>query len=375
MNIEKIQELSFKGIPHSLRPTVWKLLLQTKKLEEGSNGKNYTWYLQQDPSAKVLEDINLDIGRTFSYHRLFKTKEGQNALRNVLIAYSNYNDLTPKEQKVGYCQGMNFVCATLLMTMTEEEAFWSFVAMMNRLEHYYQPEMAGLMRDDKIFNGLLHKNFPTLAKHFDQLKINTIIWTGKWFLVLFTDLKDWETVMRIWDIIMAKGNYSLIQISLAIFKCNSEQSLVKKSLEELMQFLLNPPIPSSADELLKEASAIDIENLVLEFSYDEAKSESKADTIEQPKKSLLSGLSSLIFGKPKKKEKSTTLPTFSLFSKPSAPITTTPAKRSLSSFKAQSEIFSSKLVSTTPITERRNGGMKRAADGELVSQVTKKPRL
>jgi hypothetical protein len=71
--------------------------------------------------------IQKDLHRTFPDHPLFDapTKYGQVALRNILTAYSAY------DSEVGYCQGMGFIAAILIMHMrTEEIAFWAFVAVM-----------------------------------------------------------------------------------------------------------------------------------------------------------------------------------------------------------------------------------------------------
>lgn len=53
-------------------------------------------------------------------HYLFRDKSGpgQTQLSNVLKAFSVYNT------QVGYCQGMGFVVALLLMHLDEEDAFW-----------------------------------------------------------------------------------------------------------------------------------------------------------------------------------------------------------------------------------------------------------
>ena len=58
---------------------------------------------------------------------------GVKQLTNVLQAYS------VKKPEVGYCQGMNFLVQRLLSVgMTEEEAFWTLVMM---IENYFPPDM------------------------------------------------------------------------------------------------------------------------------------------------------------------------------------------------------------------------------------------
>lgn len=72
------------------------------------------------------EDIILrDVNRTFPAHDFFKDDgNGQESLYKVSKAYSVY------DQEVGYCQGLSFIAASLLLHMPEEEAFSVLVAIM-----------------------------------------------------------------------------------------------------------------------------------------------------------------------------------------------------------------------------------------------------
>lgn len=55
-----------------------------------------------------------DVCRTFPDHTYFQMEDGKNALRRVLLAYSQRNT------NVGYCQAMNFIAGLLLLFMPEE---------------------------------------------------------------------------------------------------------------------------------------------------------------------------------------------------------------------------------------------------------------
>jgi hypothetical protein len=61
---------------------------------------------------------------------------GRQALRRVLRAYARRNPA------VGYCQSMNFLAATCLLAMPEEDAFWVLAALVeDRLAGYYDRAM------------------------------------------------------------------------------------------------------------------------------------------------------------------------------------------------------------------------------------------
>ncbi|KAI3677113.1 hypothetical protein L1987_86737 [Smallanthus sonchifolius] len=67
---------------------------------------------------KSKKQIEKDLPRTFPGHPALN-EEGRNSLRRLLLAYARHNP------DVGYCQGMNFFAAMLLLMMPEENAFWN----------------------------------------------------------------------------------------------------------------------------------------------------------------------------------------------------------------------------------------------------------
>ncbi len=64
---------------------------------------------------------------------------GVNSLRKVLRAYALRNE------KVGYCQSMNFICALLLFHLSEERAFWVMAAVIEDILpwDYYESSLIG----------------------------------------------------------------------------------------------------------------------------------------------------------------------------------------------------------------------------------------
>ena len=69
-----------------------------------------------------------DLPRTFPSHPWLATPDGQTALRRALRAFSIHCP------SVGYCQGLNFVCAIILLVMEkkEEDAFYVLSALIEK---------------------------------------------------------------------------------------------------------------------------------------------------------------------------------------------------------------------------------------------------
>ena len=94
---------------------------------------------------KVEEAIELDVRRTFPEHSRL-TADFVERMRRVLLAYSLRNP------EVGYCQGMNFVAASILLFVREEaDAFWLLAHIVEEVlpDHYVQ-SMVGHTVDRQV---------------------------------------------------------------------------------------------------------------------------------------------------------------------------------------------------------------------------------
>jgi Rab-GTPase-TBC domain len=85
----------------------------------------------------------------------------QASLGRVLKAYAIY------EPEVGYCQGMGFLVALLLMYMQEEDAFWCLVQICDGYDMYniFRAGLPKVIECLYVFERLLHHFLPKLNSH------------------------------------------------------------------------------------------------------------------------------------------------------------------------------------------------------------------
>ncbi|XP_049390410.1 uncharacterized protein LOC125854867 [Solanum stenotomum] len=144
--------------------------------------------------------IEKDLPRTFPGHPALD-EDGRNALRRLLTAYARHNPC------VGYCQTMNFFAGLLLLLMPEENAFWTLVGILDDyFDGYYSEEMIECQVDQLVLEVLVREKFPKLVNHLDYLGVQVAWVAGPWFLSIFMNMLPWESVLRVWDVLLFEGN-------------------------------------------------------------------------------------------------------------------------------------------------------------------------
>ncbi|KIY50347.1 RabGAP/TBC [Fistulina hepatica ATCC 64428] len=224
---DKLATAIAKGIPGTLRGMMWQLMAASKDVELENT---YVKLLKEtSPHEKA---ITRDLGRTFPHHAFFTDGHGigQENLFNVLKAYSLY------DPQVGYCQGLPFVVAILLLNMPDEEAFSLLVRLMHDygLQGHFLPEMPKLQL--RLFDRLMEEMLPVLHVHFLRQGIKSSMFCSQWYLTMFSYRFPLDAVFRIYDRCLASGIESILSFSIALLQAN-EEALLKMKFDEMLSFL------------------------------------------------------------------------------------------------------------------------------------------
>ncbi|KAB2063594.1 hypothetical protein ES319_A10G225600v1 [Gossypium barbadense] len=232
---EELEVLVRGGVPMALRGELWQAFVGVRArrvdnyyqdlLANETNCGNNTEQqsLQSDSKGSTTESIGgpekwkgqieKDLPRTFPGHPALDD-DGRNALRRLLTAYARHNP------SVGYCQAMNFFAALLLLLMPEENAFWTLMGIIDDyFDGYYSEEMIESQVDQLVFEELVRERFPKLVNHLDYLGVQVAWVTGPWFLSIFMNMLPWESVLRVWDVLLYEGNrVMLFRTALALME-------------------------------------------------------------------------------------------------------------------------------------------------------------
>ena len=102
-----------------------------------------------DINGDNLRQIKKDLNRTYPSTTIFKKERILNKLKNVLRAYSNYDNT------IKYFQGMNFIVGFFLYHCDEHIAFWLFVSLI----------------EDYDLRRLFMDGFPGLKLHVKRVEL------------------------------------------------------------------------------------------------------------------------------------------------------------------------------------------------------------
>ncbi|KYQ91725.1 hypothetical protein DLAC_07507 [Tieghemostelium lacteum] len=233
------KELIRSGIPTDYRSMIW---LRTSgaftRLLEAPDEYYGILEKYKDKESVATKQIAMDVERTFPDHKYLNTKEKMDGLSNVLIAYSWRNP------SVGYCQCMNFIAGFLLIYMSEHEAYWMLVSIIEDLlpTEYFTTTMIDSSVDVRfVFDDLLQKKLPRLHQHLQISNLTLPLIITQWFLCIMATTTPTETTFRIWDVFFSEGSKVLFRVALSFFKMNEEKLLTCRDYTTLYNLIKKIP--------------------------------------------------------------------------------------------------------------------------------------
>eukprot|EP00762_Andalucia_godoyi_P007237 ANDGO_08079.mRNA.1 Ecotropic viral integration site 5 ortholog len=265
---DKLKRRVRKGIPDRCRGQAWSYFVDTKERRAKFPTKYYEDLVLKG-NDEFREVIERDLSRTFPKHEWFREKggKGQQALYNVLIALASHNP------EVGYCQGMGFVTAMALSYLSEEDAFWLMMCLMEKLslDGLFAPGFPRLRSSFYVLESLLEQHYPKIGAHLEKEQVDMSLYASQWFLTMFINMFPFPVVLRIWDMFLFEGWKIFFRVALLILKFN-EKLIMGRSFDSIIMsikdFCENPEMKDE-NWVITNALRIDVATKEVDDLYDE----------------------------------------------------------------------------------------------------------
>jgi hypothetical protein len=231
LKLQKVKNLFFFNFNNSLRILMYNIFLP----EPPSNSD---YFYKVDKKKQELDQIDLDIMRTFPNNKIFSQDNFTENLRKVLRA------ICQSDQDLGYVQGMNFLTCYYLMLAGNN---YSFTYSLLRRVFNLESRIFNLKYRETLVSG-----FPLLYKYLTKFKslievrnkdvdlilkkyeVSDFLWVSKWIQTLFTHKFSFEVVSKFHDIIVINGLDYILLILLAMVDYIQSKVIKISSIEDFI---------------------------------------------------------------------------------------------------------------------------------------------
>lgn len=138
---------------------------------------------------------------------------------------------------------MGVICATLLLSFEEEDAFWLMCSIVEDLlpGQYYSVSLFGVQVDIRVFRYLIQQYLPNIHKLFNEHDVDLVLICFQWFLTLYSNVFHTRFTYRLWDYFFVYGSIILFQIGLMMFKQYEDVLINLTNSAQIFNFLCELP--------------------------------------------------------------------------------------------------------------------------------------
>ena len=187
--------------------SIYEIMQMTKNNNIGKNSKALYENLLKvhekslDMNGENLRQIKKDLNRTYPTTTIFKEDRRLNKLKNVLRAFSNYDNT------IKYIQGMNFIVGFFLYHCDEYIAFWLFVSLIEEYDvrSLFIDGFPGLKLHVKRIETILQEEYKNIWEVFQKIGVKVEIFMVEWLFSLFSSLIPLELQIEFYKGFFSNG--------------------------------------------------------------------------------------------------------------------------------------------------------------------------
>ncbi|CAD8088763.1 unnamed protein product [Paramecium sonneborni] len=222
------QSIMLQTMEYDIRRQWWIFVSNQEQNIKELKNQSFQQLKKSDTLHKI--QIEKDVVRTI-IHDMFKQHENQQSLKNILIAYANY------DKELGYVQGLNIIVANLLVCYDlsvndsqlndfeiidkdrDETVFFILLYIMKdqNWRTVFLEGFEGLKIKIDVLEQMMKKKIPELHKHFyDEGITDFFPFFSRFYMTLLMYNIPWRFSSMILDLFLIEGEEIIHKLILAM---------------------------------------------------------------------------------------------------------------------------------------------------------------
>lgn len=265
INIKKLRQYAWCGIPHNHRKKAYRFLLEINSLqtdryydEISDNNRIYFekilnvgkvlsnggCYVSQnsfviDIDRKISKQIEIDVDRIPTQYLMHNKISLKFIYKNILKVIAKHRPA------VGYVQGMADLLIPLVEIykddfFVESSVYFIFSKLLNAFQYYFIDGQEGIKKAIKKAKKVLKIVDPHVYTHFASVGLEIHMFAFRWFNCLFVREFRMEYYLMLLDSMLATNNYELFIVYFAVSLIVSlRKEILSRDFNELLIFMQN----------------------------------------------------------------------------------------------------------------------------------------
>nr|CDP95056.1 BMA-TBC-3, isoform g [Brugia malayi] len=313
IDLEQLRKDCWLGIPHKLRPAIWRILLgylptnfERREVTLARKREEYWRYVEQyfhtrydEQHQDTFRQIHIDIPRMCPLIPLFQQKVVQEIFEHILYIWAIRHPAS------GYVQGINDLVTPFFVVflsefvsddtevgtydvsqlpreqieIVEADSFWCVTALLDKIQDNYTFAQPGIQRKVSQLRHLMSRVDKQLHRHLETHGVEYLQFAFRWMNNVLMREIPLRATIRLWDTFLSERNgFSQFHgyVCAAFLRMWSKQLQAEKDFQGIMLLLQNLPTHSWGDQQICELTADAFSLMAL---FDGAKNHLIQDTL------------------------------------------------------------------------------------------------
>ncbi|KAF8090824.1 hypothetical protein N665_0465s0006, partial [Sinapis alba] len=269
--LEKLRELAWNGVPHYMRPDVWRLLLgyapPNSDRREAVLRRKRLEYLESvgqfydlPDSERSEDDINM-LRQTVPDVSFFQQAHVQKSLERILYTWAirhpasgyvqGFNDLVTPFLALFFCSMSDLSAETI--SDVEADYYWCLTKLLDGMQEHYTFAQHGIHRLVFKLKELIRRIDEPVARHMEEQGLEFLQFAFWWYNCLLIREIPYSIINSLWDTYLDEGDAlpDFLVYIYASFLLMWSGELKKLDFQEMVTFLQHLPTHTWKDQELK----------------------------------------------------------------------------------------------------------------------------